>query len=206
MTTAVLGGGALGRLVLNILKRRGEHDFVVYDDEISATESIGDAPVEGSIDEALREKRADEIIIAIGDVETRRQLFDQFASAGFDFRNAIHPSASIASTASIGDGVIVKEEAVIEPDAAVDDNCIIGNGTIVCHDVTLGPHVRLAPSVTIAGHAKVGERTYLCPGVNVDRDRSIGEGTTVASGCTIWNDVPPDSTVKLPEEMVIHDK
>lgn len=201
MNVTVLGAGSLGKLAVNILWSQGHSLAAVYDDVASVLEVDDGYPVDGTLEDALNDGVIDTVVVAVGDVEARRRIFSQFEDTGFEFATLVHPTATVADSATIGDGVIVKEGAIVEPDAEVGDNCLVGNGAIVCHDVRLGDHVRLGPSVTIAGNATIGSRTYLCVGVDVDRTVRIGARSIVASGCTIWEDVEVDSIVKLPARM-----
>lgn len=191
----ILGAGGLGRLVENILTLRDRDIVGFLDDGASGDRILGD------IDDISNRPVDEELIIAIGDISVRRSLYDRFAAGDRGFTTAIHPSATVADSAEIGAGTIIKEQAVVEPGATIGPNCIIGNGTIVCHDSTIRQHCRLAPSVTIAGEVTVGNGSYLCVDVSVDTNISIGSNVVIASGCTIWKDIAAGTTVKLPSNM-----
>lgn len=191
----ILGAGSLGRLVENILTLRDRNVVGFLDDGVSEDRILGD------IGDVSSRPVDEELVVAIGDISVRRSLYDRFVAEDREFTTAIHPSATVADSAEIGAGTIIKEQAVIEPGATIGANCIIGNGTIVCHDSTIYQHCRLAPSVTIAGEVTVGSGSYLCVDVSVDRTVSVGSNVVVASGCTIWKDISAGTTVKLPSNM-----
>jgi len=206
MSVAILGAGALGRLTINILEAQERTIKGIYDDDLSESTTVQGYPILGTLNNALENTQNVQVVISIGDVATRQEIFTRFDQAGFEFTSAVHPSSIIADSAEIGRGVIIKESTVVEPDVKIGENSLIGNGSIICHDVRLGNHVRLAPSVTIAGHTNVGSGSYLAVGVNVDRDITVGSESIICSGCSIWKDVPENTIVKLPTDMKTHDK
>lgn len=201
MPHAIVGAGALGRIVANILGDDADVEF--YDDDPSTHgETVLGYPVRGSVEQIIVEHQPElDPIVAVGDVEIRQELYETLVEQGYTHGTAIHPSSSVAPSADIGDGVIIKDNATIEPGVTVGDNAIVGNNTAICHDTNIGSHARLAPGVTIAGHSTIGEASYLSVDSSVDRCISVGDRVVIASGCTIWEDVPSDSIVKLPERM-----
>lgn len=206
MTVAVIGAGALGRIAANIFDDEADVEF--YDDDATKHGVTVDGyPVVADVASLLESDTPEyRPLVAIGNLETRISLYERFRDQGFEFARAVHPTASIAPSAEIGQGVVIKDQATVEPGAEIGANTIVGNGAIVCHDTTVEPHCRLAPGVTLAGHCSVGRESYLAVNASVDRTCTIGQRSIVASGCTIWEDVPADSVVKLPSDMNIEDR
>lgn len=201
MKTVIIGAGALGRIAANTFDFT--KDLVFYDDDPDKIGTkVNGIPVSGPVEDIYELDREQvELLIGIGNINVRRELYDQFLSKGYSFTDAVHPTASVAPSATIGPGCIVKDQATVEVGAEIGANTIVGNGATVCHDTTVGDHCRLAPAVTIAGHCTIGDRSYLAVDVSVDRNCTIGEDTIIASGCTIWKDVLQNSVVKLPQVM-----
>ncbi len=200
--TAIIGASALGRLVANILKlNQVEITGFFDDDEKKQGKKVDGVSVVGPVSDLFSLGGKTKLIIAVGDVQKRKRLFKKFKKVGYNFANAIHPSASIASSVTLGEGVIIKENAVLEIGVKISDNVIIGNGSVICHDSKLGSHCRIAPGVTIAGYVTIDDEVYIGVNVSVDRTLTIGKKSVIASGCTIWKDVPCNSFVKLPHQM-----
>ena len=207
MNIAIIGSGALGRVVANILQLNNQTIIGFYDDdETKVGTKVDGIKVSGKIEDIYKLEPAPSLIIGIGEIKIRRELYTKFKSEGFSFASAIHPTAAIAPSAKIEEGCIVKEYAVVEIGARIGTNSIIGNGAVICHDCDIGKHCRIAPSVTIAGHAVIGEGCYLSVNVSVDRKITIGKNSIIASGCTIWKDVPSNVVVKLPEPMKMEER
>lgn len=202
MKLALLGAGSLGKLVANIAREAG-HDLVgLWDDDPSKVGTTHRGiEIKGTTDDFRSNRPTDNVAVCVGNLEARTKLFEKLETVGFSFPPVVHPSAEIAGSAHLGEGTIVKELAVVEPDVVVGKNCILGNHATICHDCHLGDHVRIAPGVTVAGHASIGTRSYLSVNVSVDRTIEIGTNCIIASGCTIFKDVPDNRTVKLPQKM-----
>lgn len=204
MSMAIIGAGALGRIIANILRLNNEDIAGFYDDdETKIGKEIDGVRVNGKFEDVHRLIPLPSLIIAIGDIKARKNLYAKFKSESFALASVIHPSATVASSARIEEGVIIKEHVIVEVGARIGANSIIGNGAVICHDCDIGKHCRLAPSVTIAGHAVIGEGCYLGVNVSVDRKITIGENSVVASGCAIWKNVPGNALVKLPTNMKV---
>jgi len=207
MSIAIIGAGGLGRIVANILRLNNQTTIEFYDDdETKSGTEVDGIRVNGKIVDIYKLTPSPSLIIGIGDINARKELYTKFKSEGFSFASAIHPTAIVAYSAKIEEGCIIKENAVIEIGTRIGANSIIGNGTVICHDCDIGKHCRIAPSVTIAGYAIIGEGCYLAVKVSVDRKIKIGENSVIASGCTIWKDVPSSVIVKLPEPMKIEER
>jgi UDP-3-O-[3-hydroxymyristoyl] glucosamine N-acyltransferase len=112
------------------------------------------------------------------------------------FVAGVHPTAQVATTASVGAGVRVDAYAVIGERAAVGDGAWIGAHSVVGDGVAVGAGSRLYPHVTLYPGATVGERTALHSGVRVGTD---GFGYAYRDGahrkiphvgqCIVGNDV-----------------
>lgn len=194
---SVIGAGDLGRIVINILKLNNEDYIELYDDEKRG--EVYGVKIKGKIKDCVDKDIP--VVIAIGDVNKRMGLYNKFLVEGFRFMTVIHPSAIVSPYAYIENGCIIKENAVVGVGTKVRANTIIGNNSTICHDCEIGKHCRIAPGVTIAGRTVVEDECYLAVNVSVDRKLNIGTQSVIASGCTIWKDVPKKNIVKLPTKM-----
>jgi UDP-perosamine 4-acetyltransferase len=132
---------------------------------------------------------------SIGDNHPRAKLFEQVRALGFEFVNAIHPSAVVAKSANLGHGVAVMAGAVINPGASLGDNVIVNSGAIVEHDCVIEDHVHIAPGATLSGSVKVGRYSHIGTGASVRQGIHIGENALVAAGAVVVHDVPDGDAV-----------
>lgn len=203
----IVGAGSLAKLVVNILKSN-EREYEIeglYDDNTRAEGIVCEREgksdyikVRGRVSD-LPADNENTVVIAIGEVDVRRRLWNELYTDYKFEQPVIHRSSILSKLKSptIQNGTIVKENAVLEPGCFIGANCVIGNNSTVCHDVKIGNHSRIAPGVTIAGGANIGPGVYLCPGVTVDKDISIAPDTTVVSGTSVYKDIKsPGRTIK----------
>jgi sugar O-acyltransferase (sialic acid O-acetyltransferase NeuD family) len=203
-SVAIVGAGALGRLAVNILQLNKQKIHGFFDDNLKTGTIIDGIEVRGPLAQLSKDKGKFDLVIGVGDVKIRKRIFEDLSAQGFNFATVIHPSACVAATSVVGQGCLIKDNAVVEINAQIGVNSIIGNCSIICHDTQVGSHCRVSPGVVVAGFSRIGDECYLAPNVSVDRKITIGRQSIIASGCTIWKNIPESSLVKLPQEMNVH--
>lgn len=82
----------------------------------------------------------------------------------------IHPTAVVASSARLGEGVHVAPHAVIGENAQIGANSVIGAGCFIGDNAILGPNALLHPRVTIYDGVRIGARAILHAGAVIGAD------------------------------------
>ena len=101
------------------------------------------------------------MFVAVGAAAVRQRLMDACAARGWPLPALVHPLASVASDARLGDGVLVAAGAVVETGAVIGRGAIIDVGAIIDHDCRIGEFSHMhagaicAPGTTIAPCAEV---------------------------------------------------
>lgn len=98
------------------------------------------------------------------------KIIDLFAVPDRPYSPGIHPLASVAPNAEIGDGVSVQPFAVIESGVVIGANTVVGAHSYVGPDAIIGAESLLYPHVSIMARCKVGNRVILHPGVVLGSD------------------------------------
>lgn len=109
----------------------------------------------------------------------------------------IHPSATVAPDAMLGQGVAVGPGAVIGARAAIGAGTVIGPLAVVGEGVVLGRDCRIGAGVVIS-HCIAGDRVVLHPGVKVGQ-----EGFGFAEGPGGFVTVPQLGRVLLGDDVEI---
>lgn len=81
----------------------------------------------------------------------------------------IHPSATVGSGCSIGEGASVAAGAVIGAGATIGPRASIGANSVIGPGVSIGADTRVGANATIS-HAIVGERVRVFPGARIGQD------------------------------------
>src|SRR5713226_8890795 len=82
----------------------------------------------------------------------------------------IHPSATVAPTATFGERVKIGAGAVIESGVSIGDDTIIEAGCYVGKNTTIGSHCTLYPRVVIYKDAAIGNRVIIHAGAVIGAD------------------------------------
>ncbi len=185
---AIIGAGGHGAVVADILGERAA-GFVDESPSLHGTEVLG-LPVFAS----LAEIEHDGVIVAIGDNAVRRAVTERIVRAGDRLATAIHPFASVARTAVIGEGSMLCAGSIVSPRAVLGRGVLLNTKASIDHDCVIGDFVHIAPGATLGGEVQVGEETFVGPGATVAAGIRIGARAGIGAGSVVVRDVPDDVT------------
>ncbi|MEO8033391.1 MAG: acetyltransferase [Acidobacteriota bacterium] len=196
-----IGGGGHARVLIDALRLQGFEVVALTD----ANETLWDTKLDGvrviggddRWNDLMREGEGN-VFIGVGSAgapHVRRSLYERALAAGFHITNVIHPSATIASSATLGNGVQVLAGAIINAGAVVGNNVIVNTGAIVEHDCIVGDHAHIATGARLASAIRVGNSAHIGVGAAVRQGIEIGDGAIVGAGAAVVKDVPPRATV-----------
>ena len=123
---------------------------------------------------------------------TRQDIFTRLRQAGFNFPALVHPSAWVAPTAKLAQGVQVMAGAVVQPDCCIGENTIINTHASVDHDCIIGANVHMAPGATLCGGVCVHDLAFIGSGSTVIQGLIVGAGAVVGAGVTLTRNLDPD--------------
>lgn len=132
------------------------------------------------------------IIVSIGINKTRKKIVERLFC---QFGVAIHPSAVVSPTATIGEGSVIMPGAIINADVVIGKHCIINTGASIDHECVIGDYCHIAPHVSLCGQVHVGEGTLIGVGASVIPCIHIGEWCTIGAGAAVVDDVFDSETV-----------
>lgn len=208
MDLAIYGAGGLGHEVLDlarhiqeITKQVSESIFFVVDekyivDGLFKNEYMS-CPIYG-FDNVCNRFSAEEVefVIALGEPDDRKRLYEQVKEKGYRFKTLIHPSANISPSAVIGEGTIVQSCSTISSDAQVGKNCFFQSMALLGHDCIVNDHSVVSSHVAISGHVKIGDNVYIAPGVMVKDRLQIGSNSVIGMGSNVQRNIP-DNVIAL---------
>jgi sugar O-acyltransferase (sialic acid O-acetyltransferase NeuD family) len=142
--------------------------------------------------------QGDQLLMAVGDPKAKKKLFAELKAKGALFSQLIHPSAVVARTAKLGEGVVVCPQAFVSADATVGDLCAINGNASVGHDVKLGSFSTLSSHVDLTGWVQVDECAFFGSGARVLPKVKIGMGARIGAGAVVMRSVPPETVVYAP--------
>jgi sugar O-acyltransferase (sialic acid O-acetyltransferase NeuD family) len=134
-------------------------------------------------------------VIAIGSPIAKRNMFEKFRAAGFEFPSIFHSSSVVSEDAVIEQGVIISPACVISPNVKIGEFAYLNFSSGVGHDATIGKYVQINPGVQIGGRVAIGDDCLVGSGATVLPSVSIGAHATVASGSVVFARVAERATV-----------
>lgn len=136
-----------------------------------------------------------DVAVAIGNPSTRARIVADLSGGSHSFPALIHPSATIGSEFSHGEGLIVLAGVSIGTNVSLGDHVHLNGHAILGHDARCEDFVSINPNATLSGDTTVASRTLIGATATVLQGLSIGTGCTVGAGSVVTVDVPPLATV-----------
>lgn len=197
----LIGGGGHCKSVLDSLCMAGIYsDIVITDYNKPAGTKVLGCEVVGTDDKLplLFEKGFRQAFIAVGSIKNtviRRKAYERAKKIGFTFPAIIDPTAVIATSARIGNGVFIGKNAVVNADAVIDDMAIINSGAIIEHDCRVGEFSHVAVGATVCGGAEIGNDVFVGANAVITQGVKIGMNSVAGAGSTILHDVQENGSV-----------
>lgn len=190
----IIGAGGCGREVLqwikdiNIIEKRWSIKGFLDDDPNALDGKSCDVGIVASIDD-YEIKENDVFVCSIGDSKTRKDVVERFKIKGAKFVTIIHPSAIIADSTSIGEGIIIYPFALVSDNAVIGDYCIINMYSSVTHDVVLGNYCTISGHCDITGKCRLGDGVFMGTTSHVVPGSVIGDDVFICAGSTVMTNV-----------------
>jgi sugar O-acyltransferase (sialic acid O-acetyltransferase NeuD family) len=128
-------------------------------------------------------------IICVGNAKARRKLFEEIASTPLRFGQVVHPTAYIAPTAEIGQGVIICPLAFVGPFARVEDNVAVNVQAAIGHDSILQHSCVISPNAAVNGFARCGVASFVGAGAVLYPGVSLGDHSKLSAGSVLARSV-----------------
>ncbi|HMD70667.1 MAG TPA: acetyltransferase [Bryobacteraceae bacterium] len=191
MKAMIVGAGAQGRVILDILRAEARFESVAFVDDDPAKRGllVNGTPVGCAIEEALAGGGV-EMIVALGDPDRRRAVAARIASRGIPLLNAVHPSAVVAPSAALGCGIMIGANAVVNSNARIGDTVIINTAAVVEHDCVIAPGAAVGPGARVGGRVTIGECAFIGSGATILSRVAIGARTVVGAGAVVTKSLP----------------
>jgi UDP-perosamine 4-acetyltransferase len=199
MNIVIVGAGGHGKVVLDTLELAGKYKIVGFIDADSdrvGTEVNG-IPILGPINmlDKLRRQNVAGAIVAIGDNRVRRSYAEAVLQSKLELVTAIHPTAVISRSATIGRNILIAAGAILNAETQVADSAIINTGAIIEHECRIGQAAHICPGAVLAGRVQIGEGAFVGLGAKIIPCMTVGVNAIVGAGAVVVEDVPADTTV-----------
>ncbi|MRR56875.1 MAG: acetyltransferase [Deltaproteobacteria bacterium] len=188
----VFGASGHGKVVIDTVRRAGYDNAIVVDDDPQCRGGcvLGIAVV-GTRDNLLEYRCPNLVgIVAIGSNRSRLAVAHWLTEQGFRFLKVIDPTATVSSSALIGEGSLVVAHGVVNAEAHIGKHVIVNTAATVDHDCIVDDGVHLGPGVHLCGGVHIGEGAFIGAGSVVVPGVRVGPWAVVGAGSTVLADLP----------------
>ena len=132
---------------------------------------------------------------SIGNLTSRREIYERFSKHGYRFVSLRHPSAVLSPKAKKEIGVQIMAGAILQSEVYIGQNTIINTGAIIEHDCVIGRHCHIGPGAVLSGNVSVGDSTHIGTGACIIQGIKIGSSVLVGAGAVVTKDIPDGTRV-----------
>lgn len=179
----IIGAGGHGRVAADIAELMGYDDISFLDDRSNC-----DVNVIGTTNDITKYAATSDFFVAIGNPDIRKKFFDELKINGARIVRLIHPSAIVARSAILGDGILIAAGAVVGVNAIVEDGAIVNTLSSVDHDCVLKTFSHISGGAHMVGGTHIDSFSFVGVGATIVGDVCagcfIGAGAVVAKSIT----------------------
>lgn len=191
----VWGASGHASVVEDCARTSGAYTVVGFIDELHPErrgEQISGLPILGgreALDEARR-AGVSHVLLGVGNNQARLRIADDVVAAGMALGTVVHPSATVARSASLGPGAVVVAGAIVGPEATIGRAALINTSSSVDHHCRIGDGAHVAPGALLAGGVEIGELAWIGIGAILIERVCVGAGAFVGAGALVLRDIP----------------
>lgn len=202
-SVVVWGARGHSRVLMDLLAETGRRVVAFVDRDPSVVPPDPEVPLLHDLRELCRWLESHEtseplgFLVAVGGAQgaDRRAIHAELVALGLEPAQAVHPTATIARSASLGPGSQALAGSIIGSGAHLGVECIVNTGAQVDHECALAAGVHVAPGAILTGLVDVGYDAMIGAGAVVLPRVRIGDGAVVGAGAVVTEDVLPGRTV-----------
>lgn len=188
----IYGSGAVAHYVLDICESLNVEIRGIIDGNRTKGERVYGVEVLGDdsllCDTHLR--AATSLVVAIGNIGRRREIYERAKNAGYAVATLIHPSCVVSPHAIIGEGAIVNPFTSIRIGARLGNLFLCEGHSRIGYANLIGDNVVIATNVMLNAETSVGDDCFLGTSATLLPYRKIGNMCFIAAGALVTKDVP----------------
>lgn len=134
----------------------------------------------------------DRLLMAIGEPKRKAEIAEAF---GIDrFISVVHPTATVAETARLDEGVIIGPQSYVAADAHVGRLATVNSLSGIGHDVQVGAFATISSQVDLMGAVVIEQRAFVGSGARILPKVSVGAEARIGAGAVVVRKVKPGAT------------
>lgn len=163
-------------------------------DDKSYNDNQFNAPYLGS-EKDYTFNNGDNVLIAIGDLETRNKVIDYFKDTAVNIMSFVHHSSIVASSSNIGEGTIICPYCIIGAMTVIGDYNLINYQCALPHNCIVGNRNIFSPNVQATGYTVIGSNNFFGVSTGTMPSIVIGNNNKVQAGLLVTKNIANNSIV-----------
>jgi sugar O-acyltransferase (sialic acid O-acetyltransferase NeuD family) len=128
------------------------------------------------------------IIMAIGNLATRRKVVQELEYHGFQITTFIHPDAYVSPRATLAQGCVIYPNVTVHSGVTLGKGVLVNSNATIGHETTFGDFSNIGPGASIGGCCQFGSMTYIGIGVSIKENLKVVDGILLGAGATLVSD------------------
>ena len=190
----IFGAGDMARMAHHCFTHDSSHDVVgfVVDRQFRPGDQFLGLPLSDFEDAPAAYPPSEcMMFVAIGYTRmnaVRREKYQAARAAGYRLASYVSSHCRYLSSTPPGDNCMIFEDNTIQPFVTIGNNVTVWSGSVIAHDSVIEDHCFLAPRVAVAGHVRIGERSFIGINATIRNSVTIAPQTLVGAGALIVKD------------------
>ena len=207
----IVGAGGFGREVEWLIERINFKcackiwNVLGYaDDAVEIGKKVGYTKVVCNTDELLSYTKATNVVIAIGNVNVRKKIYEKLsANVYLNFPNIIDPDAIVDNDVKLGIGNIVCAGTIATVNVNLGNFNIINLNCTLGHDDVLNDFVTIYPNANVSGCVIINDMVEIGTGTQIIQGKKIVSNVIIGAGAAVVKDVEePGTYVGVPAKNI----
>ena len=190
----IFGAGDMARMAHHYFTHDSPHDVVgfVVDRQYRRGDEFLGLPLSDWEDAPATYPPSEFIMfVAVGYTRmngARQEKYMAAKAAGYRLASYVSSNCRYLSSTPPGDNCMIFEDNTIQPFVTIGNNVTLWSGGVIAHDSVIEDHCFLAPRVAVAGHVRIGARSFIGINATVINLVTIAAQTLVGAGALIVKD------------------
>lgn len=194
----IAGAGGFGQELASWLCTPGglpaDWQLLGFLDDAASGEPLPGVPVRGTI-KGFKPGENEWVLMGIGAPPAKMAVHEQLGALGAKFITYVHPSATTAASATLGDGCVLCPGALVSHRASLAACVTLNAYATVGHNAVVGACSTASSHVDITGGAIIGEAVLLGSHASVLPGVQVGDRATVGASSVAVRDVTAGTVV-----------
>jgi sugar O-acyltransferase (sialic acid O-acetyltransferase NeuD family) len=149
----------------------------------------------GKESEVLKKLKKFDFFACVGHNGIREKIHMQLSKTLGRPINAIHPSAVISSSVTVGNGTMIAANATLNALVQIGKGVICNTACTIDHESIIGDFVHIAPGAVLCGNVKIGNGSFVGANAVIRQGITVGRNVTIGAGTVVVKDVADNTTV-----------